>query len=461
MAAEPDPTTCRKRSPSRRGARASRRSGSSRSLAALVAIGIAVAARSRAKGPTITITFKSADGIEAGKTFVKYKEVNIGQVTGVRLTDDAAHVEVTAKIAKSAAQPHGGGREVLGRAPAHQPVGHFRACRRSCPATTSASRRARRRRRSAQFTGLEVPPIITGGIARPPVRPAGDATWARSASARPSITGGCRSARSSPTTWRPTASRCVIRIFVNAPYDKYVTGDTRFWNASGVDVSLSAPTASTCARNRSSRCSRAASRSTRRPIRLRPPKRRPTPRSRSSATASTAMKIDESIATQYVMYFTESVRGLSVGAPVSFFGVAGGRGHRRRPDASMPKTLDVRPRVEVLLYPERVIAQLPAAQEKRRAGAGPAGEPAPSSSCSSMVEQRGLRAQLATGSLRDGPAVRVARVFPERRRRRRSTGARPRRSCPRSSARCPRSRRSSGASSTSSSACRSTRSAKT
>src|SRR5664279_2171665 len=71
-------------------------------LAVLVAIGIA-AQRLLSEGPTITIIFKSADGIEAGKTFVKYKEVNIGQVTTVRLTEDAGRVEVTAKMTKSAA----------------------------------------------------------------------------------------------------------------------------------------------------------------------------------------------------------------------------------------------------------------------------------------------------------------------------------------------------------------------
>ena len=49
-------------------------------VAALVAIGIAVE-RVLSEGPTITVVFKSADGIEAGKTFVKYKDVNIGQVT--------------------------------------------------------------------------------------------------------------------------------------------------------------------------------------------------------------------------------------------------------------------------------------------------------------------------------------------------------------------------------------------
>ncbi len=32
------------------------------------------------KGPVITITFKTAEGLEAGKTKIKYKDVEIGQV---------------------------------------------------------------------------------------------------------------------------------------------------------------------------------------------------------------------------------------------------------------------------------------------------------------------------------------------------------------------------------------------
>ncbi len=36
------------------------------------------------KGPTITIDFKTAEGLEAGKTKVKFKEVEIGLVEDVR-----------------------------------------------------------------------------------------------------------------------------------------------------------------------------------------------------------------------------------------------------------------------------------------------------------------------------------------------------------------------------------------
>src|SRR4249920_362456 len=67
-------------------------------LAAVVALGIAVQ-RILSEGPTITIVFKVAEGIEAGKTFVKYKDVNIGQVTAVELSTDYSRVEVKAMMA--------------------------------------------------------------------------------------------------------------------------------------------------------------------------------------------------------------------------------------------------------------------------------------------------------------------------------------------------------------------------
>lgn len=72
-------------------------------LAVLIALGIAIDAV-LSEGPTVTIVLKSADGVEAGKTFVKYKDVNIGQVTAVQFSDDFEKVEVRAKIARSAAR---------------------------------------------------------------------------------------------------------------------------------------------------------------------------------------------------------------------------------------------------------------------------------------------------------------------------------------------------------------------
>ena len=54
------------------------------------------------KGPTIAITFKSAEGLEAGKTKIKYKDVELGQVSTITLSPDLSQVIVTAELVKEA-----------------------------------------------------------------------------------------------------------------------------------------------------------------------------------------------------------------------------------------------------------------------------------------------------------------------------------------------------------------------
>ena len=52
----------------------------------------------REQGPTITITFAGAEGLEAGKTRIRYRDVEVGQVEAIGLAND--RVVVTAKLIK-------------------------------------------------------------------------------------------------------------------------------------------------------------------------------------------------------------------------------------------------------------------------------------------------------------------------------------------------------------------------
>jgi paraquat-inducible protein B len=115
------------------------------------------------KGPTITITFETAEGFEAGKTKIKYKAVELGQVDAIVLSKDLSHVILTANLVKGAerylsdktrfwvvrARVAAGEVSGLGTLFSGAYIGME-------PGEGGKSARA--------FKGLEVPPIITEGL---------------------------------------------------------------------------------------------------------------------------------------------------------------------------------------------------------------------------------------------------------------------------------------------------------
>jgi paraquat-inducible protein B len=70
-------------------------------LAAAVA-GWLIVERMRAYGPEITIEFRDGNGLRAGQTPIKYRGVQIGEVSGIDLSDDRKSVLVKARLQRSA-----------------------------------------------------------------------------------------------------------------------------------------------------------------------------------------------------------------------------------------------------------------------------------------------------------------------------------------------------------------------
>ena len=67
-------------------------------VAALAGVWVGVT-RILSEGPKITIVFHSAEGLEAGKTKIRYNGVEVGTLVTIRLSDDHERVIATAEMA--------------------------------------------------------------------------------------------------------------------------------------------------------------------------------------------------------------------------------------------------------------------------------------------------------------------------------------------------------------------------
>jgi paraquat-inducible protein B len=376
-------------------------------LAAVVGIGIAIQ-QILSEGPTITIVFKSAQGVEAGKTFIKYKDVNIGQVTAVELTDEFTRVQVTAKIAKSAAglmvddakfwvvEPRVSLSGVSGLSTLLS--GNYIGFE----AGQSSSRQRK-------FVGLDVPPTITDQPGRKFVLQANDLGSLGIGS--PIYFRRLTVGQVATYDLAADGKSVSITVFINAPYDKFVSPETRFWNASGIDFSVGAGGVEVRTEGLVALLAGGLAFDT--------PAFLPVTAPAVENTTFTlygdrdiAMKQPETIARRYVLYFSESLRGLSVGAPVTLFGLQAGE----VTDVGLsfdPETLAIRPRVLVTFFPERIIARLSSKEQAAGMAMAERGGEAHARFLRRIVEEKGLRAQLSSGNLLTGQMYIALEYFPK------------------------------------------------
>lgn len=363
------------------------------------------------RGPTITVSFKTGDGLVAGKTFVKYKEVNIGLVKTVILSEDHQQVIATIQLDKDAAdfankntrfwivRPRITANGVSGLSTLLD--GPFIAADLGVDAEKQDS-----------FVALEVPPILTGDIP------------GREFILRAPTLGSHNIG--TPVYFRRIAVGQVIahdldkdgkgvsiRIFINAPYDQYVTNNARFWNATGIDITLN--TSGIQVQTESLIAVMAGG------IAFETPDPDAATENRSDATLAeranqdatfslfntreVAMKQPDARAQRFVINFKQSVRGLLVGAPVEFRGV--NMGEVVSIGAAMdPKTFEVIQPVEIFIYPDRL--QVRSIETGKLL-------PPPLDELSRFrgLIAKGFRAQLNTGSYLTGQKFIALDFFPD------------------------------------------------
>ena len=190
------------------------------------------------KGPTITITFTTAEGLEAGKTKIKYKEVEIGQVEAIDVSDDLTHVVVTAELVKEA-EKYLTEQTRFWVVRARVAAGQVSGLGTIFSGAFIGIDPGKGGVPTKKFKGLEVPPVVTTGLP--------GHHFVLKSDRLGSLDIG------SPVYYRQIKVGQVVsyelekdlktvnlKVFVHAPHHDLVRKNTKFWNASGLDVALDA-----------------------------------------------------------------------------------------------------------------------------------------------------------------------------------------------------------------------------
>jgi paraquat-inducible protein B len=189
------------------------------------------------EGPTIKITFESGEGLQAGQSQLKYKDIVFGTVKSLALSPDQTHVVVTVATTHQAERLLTEGTifwVVKPRLFAGNISGIETLLSGSYIGMLPAAEAGKSQR---DFAGREDPPVLGAHV---PGR-----TFLLKSKRIGAVSVG------SPIFFRDLnvgevlgwdiadmAEYVTIHAFVRAPYDSYVHDETRFWNASGVSVKL-------------------------------------------------------------------------------------------------------------------------------------------------------------------------------------------------------------------------------
>jgi len=336
------------------------------------------------KGPEITITLHSADGVEAGKTAIKYKDMKIGIVEKINFSDDFDRVVLTARINPEA-------ETFLHRDTKFWVVRPQFSLRGISGLSTLISGSyleidPGHGTRQYNFIGLEEAPIVKSDANGVSITLISEKLGSLDIGS-PVFYQGIQVGEVQGYELANDKHSLLIHAFIRAPYDELVHGNSHFWNVSGIDLSMGADGF----RMRSSSLLSIIFGG----LSFDSSKFADSPEEDISNMVFTLYDdYDAIIAKAYtrklrlVVYFEGSVRGLNVGAPVEFKGIKVGA----VTEISLkfdPSDLSFLIPVIVEVEPERIIA----------------GDPGANKAAVDVLKRlisRGLRAQLQTGSLLTG-----------------------------------------------------------
>ena len=371
-------------------------------VAALVGLSLIWSAYNK-KGPTITISFATANGLEVGKTQVRFREVVIGMVTDIKLNDQRDNVLVVVELNKDAqglahdgsqfwvVKPRIGIGGVSGLGTLLS--GAYIAVDSDNPIKDKANKKT--------FIGLEVPPPIfndqpgTNFVLNTP-------DLGSLGSGSPIYFRRIQVGLITDYKLNESGDSVQLNAFVYAPYDKFVSTGARFWNESGIDISVGAQGVQVQTQSLVSILAGGLAFDN-------------FINTKDVAKKNAEFKLYESrkaaqldphgMAIKLVMRFDHSTRGLSKGAPVDFEGIDVGSVDNIRLDFDPVKAVFFT-MVDATIYPERLgdLYEMMLAEKRTAEDVV---------QTMSLLVNRGFRAQLKAANILTGQLYITLANFPK------------------------------------------------
>jgi paraquat-inducible protein B len=373
-------------------------------LAALIGAWVGINAL-LARGPAITIQFRTAEGLEAGKTRIRYRSVDIGVVRSIELSGDHNGVEVHAEMSKASAPLLLGDSRFWIVRP-RVAAGGVSGLSTLLSGSYIGMDIGKATETSRDFVGLEQPPAVDSEDPGREFVLHGHTLGSLDIGS-PVYFRQLPVGRVTHYSLDPDGRGITLAVFISSPFDHFVMPDTRFWQASGIDVSVGADGVRVRTESLATILMGGIAFET--PVDAEGETPAPARTNfRLASTRERAMAAPDVLGHRFILYFESSLRGLEPGAPVDLNGVQVGEVQAVNIEyvAALGR---FRYPVEVVVYQDRILARY------RAGSTQPKVDPKDVYAFVEGLIEHGLRAQLNTGSLLTGQQVVSLMFFPKAR----------------------------------------------